>query len=265
MDLSSYRRGFAAPTDFGAEVLILLSSVDSTNLLARRLAAAALATNMAPPKALVVALHQSAGRGRLGSRWQSPPGQGVYASLLVPLSNGDDLSSLPLLAAVGLCRELNRLLPRPCRLKWPNDLVIAGRKIGGILIETVARNSGICGAVLGFGVNYFGRVELPRNRATSLQREGATTVSLPHLTSSLVNSVARELEHSGDSEYAVSHYQRLSIHEIGQPMHCRTAQGVRSGTFVGFGKHGFLRLKTPEGELLLAAGDIFRGTPGVTS
>lgn len=256
MDLSSYRRGFSAPSDFGAEVLVIVTSVDSTNLLARRLGVAAIATATSPPRTLVVALHQSAGRGRLGSHWHSPLGQGVYASLLLPLDNGADLSAIPLLVAVGLCRELNRILPTLCRLKWPNDLVIDGRKIGGILIEPVVRNSRVLGAVVGMGVNYTGTAALPADEATSLQREGATTMSLPELTCRLVNSVARELEHSSDSRYAVSSYRQLSVHKLGEPMRCRTAQGVRSGTFAGFGDHGFLRLKTSEGELLLAAGEI---------
>ena len=94
---------------------------------------AATASAQSPPPALLVAWEQSEGRGRRGRTWVSPPGRGVYASLLTPLPGDADLHTLPLLAGVGLCRAANRHLPDAgprCRLKWPNDLLLLDQRGG---------------------------------------------------------------------------------------------------------------------------------------
>jgi biotin-(acetyl-CoA carboxylase) ligase len=108
----------------GPDNLVVLARTVSTNLLARGVAVDYESEGLDLTPMLVLALEQSGGRGRQGRAWSSPRGQGVYATLAQPYEKPDLLPSLPLLAGVGLCRALGPHLPRGCRLKWPNDLLV---------------------------------------------------------------------------------------------------------------------------------------------
>ncbi|HXU44067.1 MAG TPA: biotin--[acetyl-CoA-carboxylase] ligase, partial [Thermoanaerobaculia bacterium] len=170
------------------------------------------------------------------------------------------LATLPLLAGVGLARGLAPLLPAgssaKLRLKWPNDLVVSGQKIGGILIETALRTEAGAVVILGFGVNHSqAREELPIEAATSLRLEGGTA-DLAELTWALVEALAAELQHMGDAPYAVAAYRELSAHAPGDRLTCRTGSATIEGTFLGFDEAGSLRLATAEGEAVVAAGEV---------
>ncbi|MEW6218575.1 MAG: biotin--[acetyl-CoA-carboxylase] ligase [Thermodesulfobacteriota bacterium] len=125
-----------------------LTETGSTN--ADALAAAAAG---APAGALFLADRQTAGRGRLGHSWHSPPGAGLYASLILrPQLAAADLPKLTLAAGLAVCRALARAAGLAPGLKWPNDLLLAGRKCGGILAETGPSPGGPV-VVLGLGLN----------------------------------------------------------------------------------------------------------------
>src|SRR4029077_2928082 len=111
-----------------------------------------------------------------GRSWASPAGKGTYATRVVEAADPALLPTRPLLFAGGLCRALSPHLPTPCRLKWPNDLLVEvggeRRKIGGILIEALVRPGERAMALIGFGVNLFHDAgELPET-ATSLRLMG---------------------------------------------------------------------------------------------
>jgi BirA family biotin operon repressor/biotin-[acetyl-CoA-carboxylase] ligase len=217
----------------------------------------------------------------------------VYATLVKPYIAAELLPTLPLLVGVGLCRALTPHLPAGCRLKWPNDLLVPaaaeeawerpasfdiaaspggdptavrrrGRKIGGILIEALVHPDG-CVALIGFGVNHGHRPEdLPPGATSLLLENGADAsdgevISLADLTWELVAGVERELEHAGDSEYAVEAYRELSIHEVGEPMVCRVGDSETTWTFLGFDEAGRLRLGRPAeqgGDTVVSAGEV---------
>ena len=114
---------------------VLLASTDSTNAVARRIVKSFLDADARPPSFLVVAVQQLAGRGRLTREWVSQPDMGAYLSVVTVARGQDELASLPLLVGAGLSRKISEICGCRCRLKWPNDLMVAGRKIGGMLIE----------------------------------------------------------------------------------------------------------------------------------
>jgi BirA family biotin operon repressor/biotin-[acetyl-CoA-carboxylase] ligase len=210
---------------------------------------------------LLLALEQTGGRGRGGRSWVSPPGQGIYATLLVDAGEAAALQTLPLLVPVGLVRALGRYLG--CGIKWPNDLVVDGRKIGGVLIETLSGGGGAL-ALVGFGVNHgHRRGDLPVAAATSLALEMESPPPLGRLAWELVREVSRELEHLGDTVYAVGRYRELAVHRPGDPLTCRVGEETLEGTFQGFDPQGYLRLLTAGGERRIAAGEVLeRGEPG---
>ena len=118
---------------------------ESTNALAAEAAAAG-----APPGLLVLADEQSAGRGRHGRTWSAPAGSSLLLSLLLrPVVPAPSVSLLPLLTGLVLAETVGRYLPETdVALKWPNDLLVDGRKAAGILVE------GADGAaVVGVGIN----------------------------------------------------------------------------------------------------------------
>jgi len=120
------------------------SSLGSTNDRARRLA-----MGEAAPFTVVVAEEQTDGRGRGAKRWHSPARCGLWFSLLVRTARGGNLSLVPLLTGVALARAVEWLRPTPPPgIKWPNDLLVDGRKVAGVLCEGAGEM-----VVVGVGVN----------------------------------------------------------------------------------------------------------------
>lgn len=110
----------------------------------------------AEPGTRVVVGQQTGGRGRHGAPWSSPPG-GLYLSLVLDASPPEP-GLVPLAVAAGVADALERLCPLEVRLKWPNDLLLAGtngtaRKLGGILVDRVGRSDGAWADVVGIGIN----------------------------------------------------------------------------------------------------------------
>ena len=157
--------------------------------------AAAWAREGAPHGALVTADLQTAGRGRRGRSWVSSCSDNVYASVIIrPGPLGAGLGPVALAVGVGL-REAIAGLAVPVELKWPNDLLVAGRKLGGILCEArwMGKEPEV---VVGFGINV-GQLEFGpqlRERATSLALHGAKTLDRAHVLSEVLASLEPTLE-----------------------------------------------------------------------
>lgn len=103
---------------------------------------------------VVQALEQTAGRGRLKRTWQSPPGRGLYISVLlrpdVPATQAAQLTMIVSLAAIDACIAVAGVTPCP---KWPNDLLLEGRKLAGVLTELESENGRLGFAIIGLGLN----------------------------------------------------------------------------------------------------------------
>jgi biotin-(acetyl-CoA carboxylase) ligase len=112
------------PRERARASLVVLSRTPSTNQLARGIALDYEQEGIDLTPVLLLAYEQTSGRGRMGRSWSSPRGRGVYATLVYPVASAELLQSLPLLAGTALCEALTPHLPVPCRLKWPNDLVV---------------------------------------------------------------------------------------------------------------------------------------------
>jgi BirA family biotin operon repressor/biotin-[acetyl-CoA-carboxylase] ligase len=144
-------RGLLPPgTDGVARPVVFLETVDSTSSeVARRLRSGADAG------IVVVAAAQTAGRGRIGHAWSSPPGGNLYLStaVTVPPPEGEHLTRVPLIAGVAAAEALLAAGLAAVRLKWPNDLMARGRKLGGLLCETADPRARPLRIVVGLGVN----------------------------------------------------------------------------------------------------------------
>jgi BirA family biotin operon repressor/biotin-[acetyl-CoA-carboxylase] ligase len=257
-ELLARHRGEGSP-----ENVVVLPVVVSTNALARLIAAEYQSEHLAVHPLVLIAFEQSGGRGRQGRSWSSPPGRGAYVTRVVEAADPGLLQTLPLLVGAGLCRALSAHLPVPCRLKWPNDLVVEvdgeRRKIGGVLIEALVRPGERSLAIVGFGINLSHEPgDLPET-GTSLRLAGGSGGSLADLTWDLVKGVEAELLHLGDAGYAVERYRPLSVHQPGETIVCRVGDGVIEGTFAGFDELGRLLLDGEDGRVAVAAGEVIEG------
>lgn len=141
-------KNFITGEVFGA-CLIYCKEVDSTNNLAKRLA-----EDGAPHGALAVAESQQNGKGRRGRSWISPPGTGIWMSIVMrPDFIPAKASALTLVAALAVQRAIAEMLEVESFIKWPNDIVVDGRKICGILTEMNSDMDGIHYIITGIGIN----------------------------------------------------------------------------------------------------------------
>lgn len=145
-------------------------TVDSTNRVAM-----GLAREGAAEGTVVMADRQTAGKGRLQRVWQSPPGCNIYLSVILrPTASPSEASRLTLLAGVAIAEAIASICPAGVTIKWPNDVLIRGRKVCGILAE-MATVGGACTVILGIGLNVNIRKEDfdpgHRDTATSLFEE----------------------------------------------------------------------------------------------
>ena len=244
--------------------LVLMDTVDSTNRFVKALVGRFFEEEATPQTALVVAFEQTAGRGRQGRSWVSTAGRGLYCTWLqpLPIAGGgpleDQLGALPLLAGIGVCRGLTEFVDGRAGLKWPNDVLVDGRKIAGILIETVVGSRGEMVAVIGFGVNYdFGAEgELPTPAATSLALASERPPARAAVVERIATTLERELGRAGDSAYVLDAYCRCSVHREGDQVSCRIGGENVSGRFAGFDEGGRFRLETPAGLRTISSGEV---------
>ncbi len=235
---------------------MVLQRVDSTNALARRVMAHRSALGLPNRAAIFLAWEQTRGRGRLGRPWSSPGG-GVYVSRLVPVRSAAELSLLPIRAPTALCRALREFVDAPCRLKWPNDLLVGGRKIGGVLVEALSEGSRPRAAVVGFGINH-GPVEADDGAAgvTWMQRESASPPSPAKLALALIAALEEELAGPSEPAGAVAAYRDLCVHRRGEWIRCRSGEQTVEGRFRDIDEAGFLLLDSDGGVRRVAAGEL---------
>ena len=246
------------------QTLHVHDAVDSTNRVVAELAQAG-----APDGTVVVAEAQTQGRGRLGRRWVSPPGMNLYLSILLARSRPQRLLTwIHLLAAVAVVRAIATVTGVPARLKWPNDVLVyrggQGRKVAGILTETIGRTPHGDGAVVvGIGIN----VNMPseafpedlRPSASSLLIETGRPVDRIGLLARLLLEVEQRYEHLLEHGTAglMAAYRELSD-TLGRQVRVElVGGGLVEGSAEALAPDGALRLRTDNGTVVeIRAGDV---------
>jgi BirA family biotin operon repressor/biotin-[acetyl-CoA-carboxylase] ligase len=234
--------------------LYSLDLVDSTNswLLERARAGV-------PFWTAVVARAQSAGRGRQGRRWSSDPG-GLFMSVLCPAPRSEVLGLVGLATGTAVARAVKETSGSgDVRLKWPNDVLIDGRKVAGILAETRG-SAARWGLVAGIGVNI---MTLPDSGGDALP---ATSIAASGTAPPIETVAAAVLGHlrvcydavlRGDARRVVSDWRALSVAWWGRPVSLRDGGVVMQGRPVDVDEAGRLVVEMDHGErLALSSGDV---------
>lgn len=149
--------------------LFIYDSIDSTNACAKTFA-----NKGVEEGTVVIADHQTAGRGRFGRTWLAESGSSLLFSVIVrPTFNADTIGLLPFFAAVGIASAIETITGMRCECKWPNDILLSEQKCCGILMESISQQNKIDYAIIGIGLNvnqknFFGDLE---GKATSLSNE----------------------------------------------------------------------------------------------
>lgn len=225
-------------------------TVPSTNDILKEMARA-----HAPEGSVVIADAQTAGRGRMGRRFFSPAGSGLYMSVLLRPKLPADLLVITVNAAVAAAKAIEKHTGRPARIKWINDIFQEGKKVCGILAEgqTGGKDPAENFVVLGIGVNLFA----PRNGFPEPLRDTAGAL-FPAPCPFDKNAFARDIlagvfDGCGDlyAEYAGRDMLR------GRPVRVRVASQEYAATAAGIARDFSLRLQCGDGrEILLRAGEV---------
>jgi BirA family biotin operon repressor/biotin-[acetyl-CoA-carboxylase] ligase len=208
---------------------------------------------------LLIAEHQTAGRGRAGRSWLSAPGDSLTFSLAWRFDGGlQRLSGLPLAVGVALAETLGRL-GQPVELKWPNDLLKDGDKLAGILVETATGLDGATWAIVGIGLNLVMPDELER-------RIGRAVAAVPWLArmerdtlvAALLDGLAGALTQFANEGFAAFAGRWNLLHAYqGQPVTIiDRGEVLHEGLAAGVDDAGRLLLDTAQGRIAIVAGDV---------
>ncbi|MEM8750057.1 MAG: biotin--[acetyl-CoA-carboxylase] ligase [Pseudomonadota bacterium] len=237
---------------------IALGTVGSTNTLALELA-----RHGDLGQVWITAEEQTAGKARRGRDWVSKPGNLFASCLLIDPAPADRLGTLPLVVSLALFKAVGAVAPHLAQdmsIKWPNDVLLRGAKLSGILLEATSTPQGAAAVVIGCGVNCAHAPQQALYKTTSLLQEGA---SVPPMTlfNQLARCLADELDiwNRGVNFSAVRAQWLAAASGLGSPVIVRLPDTELTGVFHDLDEEGYLLLKDENTGAIqrISAADIF--------
>jgi BirA family biotin operon repressor/biotin-[acetyl-CoA-carboxylase] ligase len=228
--------------------LEIMEEIDSTNDAAKRAAKLGAASG-----ALFVAESQTKGRGRQGRTWLGTPGESILASVLLRLSC-EPRKLPPITLASGLA--VRDALGRGA-LKWPNDVLIDGRKVAGILVEAIITGSTVDAVIVGFGINVHQRAfpDEIAARATSVAQHAPSPPNRAVILADVLAALDREVSHVAARGLGLIH-ARLAAADALAGKRVETDDGTQ-GEAVGIDPDGRLRVRRDDGVVVhLTSGEV---------
>lgn len=239
------------------ENVVVHQRIDSTHASALRLIEQAESEEIVLPATLVIAGEQGCGQGRAGRLWESPPG-GLYLNWISAGLEAPTIALLPMIAAAAAHTAVSALGIDNVEIKWPNDILVAGRKLAGLLVHS--RHGVTNWVTVGVGINL--------DRAPTI-RDGSPTqaVAVADLVAdgdflswaeTVVRIVTVELQAGVTSPLEhIDRWREHLHHRSGDEMIVRTADGSQiRGVFAGLTGEGHLRLTIDGVERIISAGDV---------
>lgn len=247
-----------ATVEGAIENLIVLDTIDSTHLMARRILEQVDEDGAPLRPTLVVATSQTGGQGRGANTWESPTG-GLYVNWLSGNLSTALVPMLPMIAATAAHAALTGVGIDEVRIKWPNDLLIGDKKVAGLLIH--CRHTEQVLATIGFGVNIACTPRIAG--APPIHPPTCILDALPDVEATesacrvLMNFVAQLESGLEDPQSSVRSWRKNLLHREGDTIAVRVASGdLIRGLFEGVTEEGHVRISTEDGERTLSSGDI---------
>ena len=244
-------------TEWIGKKIYYFDSIDSTQAYSLEIAG-----NAEENGTVVVAKRQTDGRGRMGRKWVSPSG-GIWLSVIIRPESDFAITLFPIAAAVALAEAIEETLDLRPELKWPNDVLVDGKKTGGILVDVSMSSNRVDHMVLGVGVNFningkaieksIGRTENYCG-AYSLRRQNTGAAELVRAFLEKTEKIFGRLVAGGEEEIIDKWTKRSST--IGKRVTLRTASGRISGNAAGIDTDGALILRQGKKTHRILAGDI---------
>ena len=235
--------------------IFVFETIDSTNACARTLGDAGTQEG-----AVVVTNFQTSGRGRLGRTWLAEPDANLLFSVLLrPRISVDVSGQLTLYASVAIARAIEQCVGAPVECKWPNDLLLNGKKFCGILLENSSQQSALSYAVIGAGINVNQQSLSPEiaSRATSLSIETGKTFDRKQV----FHVVLQELDllyksaREGDFSFIEAEWTRRCL-MFGKTVTVQQHDHTIAGIVLRLNHDAGLVIATSEGEQTVYAGDV---------
>ena len=235
-------------------------TIDSTNEAAKLWARAG--STPAAHGAVITADSQTRGRGRHGREWVSPPGKGVYLSMIWrPQIEAHQVGRLTIVAALGAARALESVAAKNIETKWPNDLLLNRKKIGGLLCEGELKSDGVEFVVAGIGLNAnFEKEDFPDRPifpATSLLLETGKSWPIEELREACIASLRQEYSRYESGQWQTQRAEfiaRCAI--IGEAVSVSSGEQEYSGVAVGIDEDGILLVQTASEMRRVVSGDV---------
>ena len=240
--------------------IVFLPKTDSTNNLAKEYA-----KNNAPQGLVIIADSQTCGRGRIGKSWYSPPKTGIYLSILLkPDLKTDQLSLITLVAGVSAIETINEFSHQCANLKWPNDILINGKKVCGLLCEMIQRENNSCFLVIGIGINVNQVAgQFPddlKKVATSLRIINGSPIDRLTVIRSLLTTLDREYHvFLTEGGHSVIKKWSLNTDLFGKKVSVKRGAVITIGTAMHLDESGRLVLRRDNGhDEAIDSGEIIR-------
>lgn len=237
------------------ESVAIIPRVTSTNELAQRILKECIENEIDLPRAVIVAREQLAGRGRNARSWHSPKDKGIYATTTTMLTPAE-ARLLPLRVGVGIVSFLRDTFAIDARLKWPNDILVGGRKIAGILIESRSRDGEVF-ALIGTGLNVHPLGDdAPPNVVSIAESSSRDAIDLDSATKAFVEFIDGFLAEPLDDETTLTRWRELTVHASGDRIDCILGDRTISGTWQGIDESGRAMIRKGGETIYVAAGDL---------
>jgi BirA family biotin operon repressor/biotin-[acetyl-CoA-carboxylase] ligase len=238
--------------------IIFFDTVNSTNTYAMELADMGY-----PDGTVIIADAQTGGKGRLGRKWLSPQGKNLYMSIILrPVILPRDAAILTLMSAVACASAIKQLSSVPTSIKWPNDIMVSDKKLGGILTEIKADMDRILHAVIGIGINInLEAGDMPdeiKACATSIKNELGNAQSRTLIAIEIIKELERwySILLNGGKKSVIEEWLKLSS-TIGRAVKVTVGNNVFTGIAETIDEEGMLMLKLPDNTVKkISAGDV---------
>lgn len=242
-------------TRFLARQLVYYEVIESTNTVAKTLAHAGAAEGT-----MVIADKQTKGRGRLGRQWLAPGGTSLLFSLIFrPNLEATRVQGLTMVCGLGVRQAIRELTGLPAQLKWPNDILIQGRKAGGILTELSSIGQHLDYVVVGIGLNVNLDADLlpAEFNATSISQELKQPVSRVQLLQLILLHIEERYVALRAGNWPLTEWAS-ALETLGKEVEVRTIHGTWRGTAAAVDDEGALLIRLEDGQVIrVLEGDIF--------